>query len=193
MNAIAALQVTHLVLLFAIPVSFALLRFSSEGDDRTVQQINAVVSLVAAAWASSIVVAAVFYGSKEDGLKALWRSYRILLTHYFFLSISVGVFLIVELFLLWHFILYRPITFFSPEEVVLLLNDDVAHVIKIGTVKGGGNTTIRLKVGTRHLAFRTTQDGYIGVLQPINVPGWWSSQPAPVIRIPKSKPYEKLH
>ncbi|RLA98674.1 MAG: hypothetical protein DRG59_08675 [Deltaproteobacteria bacterium] len=192
MSVLSLLQIAHLALLFVIPISFALLRLISGSEDATVKKLGVVVGLGGVAWASSLTIGAIIYGSKEPLLRSLWTSYRRLLSAYPFLVLSVAIFILAETFLLWNLVFYRPIKFYSTQDVMLLLNDKVGEVRQIGTLKSGVVTKIRLKIGVRYIAYQTVKDGRVRALPPIEVPAWWSAKPLQIIRIPGVKPYESL-
>lgn len=187
------LQLLHLLSLFAIPVSYTTMQLIFGTDDSIVSMLGVTVTIAGVAWAGIIVVYTVVKGNRERVLSDIWNSYRNLLCSTPFLIASVIVFIIIESFLVIYTIPYRPIDIWSEEEVTVYLNDEIGNKITIAKIPAGKVKKIRLKVGTRHLAYQAVRSGNIGALSPVDIPPWFSKKETPEIRINKLGSYETLH
>jgi hypothetical protein len=190
MTSLTLLQIAHLSLLFAIPITYALLGAVAGSEDNGFQKLGLLISIVGVAWGSAIAVASVVHGSKDSVFKTVWASYRKLLVSKLFLVASIFMFLLIESFLFWNLVFYRSVEFYSPDEVTLILNNDIGNPETIGNLKARTKTKLRLKVGSNFLAYRSIESNTIGSLPPIHVSPWWSNQPIETIRISKVVKYE---
>lgn len=186
------LQLLHLFLLAAIPVSYAAMQILFGGEDSVVIMLGIAISLTGVTWSGFVLVYSIVKGDRESVFRDLWNSYRALLCSTPFLIVSVVVFLSIESFLVANTVYYRPVDIWTEEDVILYLNDDIGKQTIIGKVIGGQTNKIRLKVGTRYLSYQALKSGSIGALPPINIPNWFSEKEIEEIRINKEEYYELL-
>jgi hypothetical protein len=187
---LGALQLVHLVLLFAVPIAYALLTTTGDSSDLNMQRLTKLTTILAVVWTSSVAVGAVLYGAKEDLLRSLWSSYRSMLMRYPFLVVSNLALALVAALLLWHLTAYRSVTFYADRDVTLILNDEVGEVVEVGRLTADTDSKIRLRIGTRHLAYRVLDSGAVGSLEPLEVPAWWSSRSLSIVRVSPEESYE---
>ena len=187
------LQSLHLFLLLAIPVSITAMQLIFGKEDSIVKMLGVAVTLAGVAWAGIIVVYSIVKGNRERVLADIWNSYRGLLCSTPFLIVSVTVFIIIESFLVTYTASYRSVEIWAEEDVTLYLNDEIGNKTTIGKISRGKITKVRLKIGTRHLAYQAVKSGGVGALPPVDIPYWFSEKEIPEIRINKAGAYEKLY
>lgn len=186
------LRLAHLTLIFTIIITASILRITYGGEDIDVKNLEVLVSLAGVAWMAAISIAVVIHGDKRKVLKSWLSAYQSLLTNRSFLMVSIAVLLALQVFVLTNLLLYRPVQFYSATDVELILSDKPGSATTLGFIEAETLANIRLKIGVRHIAYKVPSTGGVGALPPMRVPGWWSNEVPPVVRIPELKTYEQL-
>lgn len=189
---LSTLQIVHLALLVLIPTTYTILVGTSAPNDRAILNLGIALGAGGAAWSGIVTVLAIARGSRDGVLQSLWVTYRALLIKLPFVVLTVLVLGAAQMLLSWQLFAYRSVRFLSAVNVDVLLNDQVGVSHLIGTVEANKETSLRLRLGTRHLAFRAVTTGDITVLPPVQIKPWWSRRDTPRLRVPLGKNYEML-
>jgi hypothetical protein len=186
-------QISHLALLFTVPVLYTVLRLNSETQDHIPRLLGNILLVFASAWGSYIVVMTVRHGDKDNVIKNLLSEYRRQLGRPVFLSLSTLTLLFAATFLAHQLVFFRQVDFSSTTDVRLVLSDIPGRPENLGLIKAAQPIAFRLHIGTRYLACIDSKTERVFALDPINVPPWWAKKELSTINIKvEEKRYETL-
>jgi hypothetical protein len=180
----------HLVFLFFIAPLWFLVAQTSESEDVFARTIAGVVGISGIAWASFVVVWAIRYGSKDDGIQRIFKHYRKLLNSFGFLVISDLLLVTIVVTLAYQVAAYRQMEFSSPLRGILVVNDSPNEKEIVAKLEPNTPKKVRLRTGVRHMVFQA--DNSVVALPPQAVQPWWRALTLPEVNIvAKDERYER--
>jgi hypothetical protein len=177
------LQLWHLILLFLVPVFYAILKLNSESHDSVTRFLGTALIVFGSIWSAYIVVMTVRYGNNENIFNSVLSEYRRQLSKYSFLIISNTVLTLAAVFLLYQLFFFRQVEFTSNADVRVMLVDTPGKFAFLGIVKEKQPIKYRLMVGTRQLNCMKLTDDIVVASEKIEVPVFWSDRKVPLVKI----------
>lgn len=186
----AKLQILTLVLLVIAITLFAFTRISIEPHDKLAKDIIGINSILSSLWLAFTIVFVVVKGVGEKPVERIVRVIRELFVRPTFISLSLIIFLFINVTLSYQLLMYRQLEFISDKKVILYESRGVGESKKIGIVPKDEPIKYRLKIGEKYLYYEVVNNGSIGSLEPFTIHFYSKGDNKKRIKISSS--YEKL-
>lgn len=163
-------EVLHFCLLVTVPVLYAtLVSLAGDGDSAT-RSVRVAAEVGSVAWAAIVVAFAIRTTTTSSDVKLrLASTYRSLLSHKAVL-ITLNTFLaILSVALIDQLAFYRPVHIRSTVDVYLYANDGPGDLKYLAYASANREITLRLRTGTRRIAYKSVDGRVVGALKPISV------------------------